>query len=313
MITQAFVLGAGLGRRLRPLTDDLPKPLIPIYQKPLITFALDHLCAFGIESFIINTHHLAEPFDRLFPDGSHAGRPVSLVHEPNLLGTGGGIKNVEALLRNEPFIVYSGDLLTDFNLAPLIEEHFRAKNDVTLALRKTKLGAGVALHGGRVVDIEGKYGHAGEYDFAGVSVWNPQVFPRIPPGWSGSFFPIVTDWIEQGGRIGGVVLSDREWFNIGSRVEYLEVHRVINDKGWKPEYVTTAGWPDPIARDAIIDPSAQLLGSCSIGASCRVDAGAILENTILWPGAQIASRSHLRNCIVRSYRNAEGDHSDTDI
>jgi NDP-sugar pyrophosphorylase family protein len=295
------------------LTEDLPKPLIPIYQKPLITFALDHLCAFGIESFIINTHHLAAPFDRLFPDGSHAGRPVSLVHEPNLLGTGGGIKNVEALLRNEPFIVYSGDLLTDFNLAPLIEEHFREKNDVTLALRKTKLGAGVALHGKRVVDIESKYGHAGEYDFAGVSIWNPQVFSRIPPSWSGSFFPIVTDWIGQGGRIGGVVLSDRKWFNIGSRTEYLEVHRVINEEGWKPDYVTTADWPNPIARDAIIDPSAQLLGSCSIGASCRVDADAILENTILWHGAQIASRSHLRNCIVRSHRKAEGDHSDTDI
>jgi mannose-1-phosphate guanylyltransferase len=313
MITQAFVLGAGLGRRLRPLTDDLPKPLIPIYQKPLVTFALDHLCAVGIDSFLINTHHLAKPFDRLFPDGTYAGRPVSLVHEPDLLGTGGGIKNVEALLRNEPFIVYSGDLLTDFNLAPLIDEHFRAKNDVTLALRKTKLGAGVALQGSQVVDIESKYGHAGEYDFAGVSIWNPQVFSRIPPGWSGSFFPIVTDWIGQGGRIGGVVLSDRKWFNIGSRAEYLEVHRVINDEGWKPGYVTTADWPNPIARDAIIDPSAQLIGSCSIGASCRVGAGAILENTILWPGAQIASRSHLSNCIVRSYRNAEGEHCDTDI
>ena len=313
MITQAFVLGAGLGKRLRPLTDDLPKPLIPIYQKPLITFALDHLCAFGIESFTINTHHLAEPFDRLFPNGSYAGRSVSLVHEPDLLGTGGGIKNVEALLRNEPFIVYSGDLLTDFDLAPLIEEHFRVKNDVTLALRKTKLGAGVALHGGRVVDIESEYGHVGEYDFAGVSIWNPQVFPRIPPGWSGSFFPIVTDWIGQGGRIGGVVLSDRKWFNIGSRAEYLEVHRVIQEERWKPDYITTADWPNPIARDAIIDPSAQLVGSCSIGASCRVGADAILENTILWPGAQIASRSRLRNCIVRSYRKAEGDHSDTDI
>ena len=97
LITQAFVLGAGLGKRLRPLTDDLPKPLIPIFQKPLITFALDHLCGLGVESFIINTHHLAAQFNRLFPDGSYAGRPLSLVHEPDLLGTGGGIKNVEAI------------------------------------------------------------------------------------------------------------------------------------------------------------------------------------------------------------------------
>src|SRR5471030_603562 len=136
MITQAFVLGAGLGTRLRPLTNDLPKPLIPIFQKSLITFALDHLCGVGVESFVINTHHLGAQFENLFGDGTYAGHPIRLVHEPDLLGKGGGIKNVEARLRDEPFIVYSGDLLTDFDLATLIEEHFRAGNDVTLACGK---------------------------------------------------------------------------------------------------------------------------------------------------------------------------------
>jgi mannose-1-phosphate guanylyltransferase len=313
MITQAFVLGAGLGTRLRPLTNDLPKPLIPIFQKPLITFALDHLCDLGIESFVINTHHLAAQFETLFPDENYADRPLSLVHEPEILGTGGGIKNIQARLRDEPFIVYSGDLLTDFDLAPLIEEHFRARNDVTLALRKTKLGADVALQDGRVLDIGGKYGHPGEYDFANVSIWNPQIFPRIPPRRNISFIPIIVDWIGEGGRIGGVVLDDRKWFNIGSRTEYLEVHRIIKDEGWKPHYVTIADWPNPVATDAAIDPSARLSGFFSIGSSCRIGAGAILENTILWPGAQIASRSRLHNCIVRSHRKAEGELSDIDI
>ena len=311
MITQAFVLGAGLGRRLRPLTDDLPKPLIPIFHKPLITFAFDHLCDFGVESFVINTHHLAEQFGSL--GDSYAGRPLRLVHEPVLLGTGGGIKNVEGLLRPEPFIVYSGDLLTDFALEPLVEEHFRKGNDVTLALRKTGLGNGVALQGGRVMDIEGTYGHAGEYDFQGVSVWNPQIFPRIPPGPNVSFIPVLVEWIGQGGKIGGVVLDDGKWFNIGSRAEYLEVHRIIKEQLWRPRHVSTPEWPVQIAADAVVDPSARLSGSCSVGPGCRVGAGAILENTILWPGAEIASRSHLRNCIVRSHRKAEGEHSDTDI
>src|SRR6185503_14740760 len=108
IITQAFVLGAGLGTRLRPLTNDLPKPAIPIYQKPLITFALDHLRAVGVKTFVVNTHHLAPKIERLFSGGNYAGCPVSLVHEPDILGTGGGIRNVKGLLRNEPFIVYSG-------------------------------------------------------------------------------------------------------------------------------------------------------------------------------------------------------------
>src|SRR5581483_376282 len=73
MITQAFVLGAGLGTRLRPLTDELPKPLIPIFQKPLITFCLDHLIAAGIERFVINTHHLPDQLGALFPDKFYRG------------------------------------------------------------------------------------------------------------------------------------------------------------------------------------------------------------------------------------------------
>src|SRR2546425_7887395 len=129
MITQAFVLGAGLGTRLRPLTDDLPKPLIPIFQKPLITFALDHLFSLGVKSFIINTHHRPERFTDVFgrdaglrrPEGenlplpsgrrsaaslpktslpgSYRDREITFQHEPVLLGTGGGIKNVEGLLQ----------------------------------------------------------------------------------------------------------------------------------------------------------------------------------------------------------------------
>jgi NDP-sugar pyrophosphorylase family protein len=322
MITQAFVLGAGLGTRLRPLTDDLPKPLIPMFHKPLITFALDHLCDLGVESFVINTHHLPRPFEDVFgrdaalrhPKGSiYRDREITFQHEPDLLGTGGGIKNVEGLLRPEPFIVYSGDLLTDFALEPLVEEHFRNGNDVTLALRKTGLAEGVALRDGRVVDIGNKYGHAGEYDFANVSVWNREIFQRIPQAQNLSFIPILAEWIGQGGKIGGVVLGDGKWFNIGSRAEYLEVHRIIKEERWKPAYVAAPEWPVQVAADAAIDPTAQLSGFCSVGAGCRVEADAVLENTILWPGAQITSRSQLRNCIVRSGRKAEGQHSDKDI
>ena len=136
-ITQAFVLGAGLGMRLKPLTDDLPKPLVPIFQKPLITFALDHLIDIGVKSSIINTHKLPDVFQRFFSQNDYEGYATKLVNEPVLLDTGGGIKNVEADLGTKPFITYSSDILTDIDLQPLIDEHFRCGNDVTLALRDT--------------------------------------------------------------------------------------------------------------------------------------------------------------------------------
>jgi NDP-sugar pyrophosphorylase family protein len=313
MITQAFVLGAGLGMRLRPLTEELPKPLIPIFQKPLITFALDHLISVGVKSFVINTHHRPEAFREFFPDAGYRGHPVELIHEPEILGTGGGIKNVESFLKDELFISYSGDIMTDIDLPRLIDEHFRAGNDITIAVRETEFGKDVAMKGNRVVDITDRYGHAGQYDFAGVCVWTRAIFERIPPGRHISYIPVLTEWIGHGGKIGGVVLNDGKWFNIGSRREYLAVHRSIADENWKPAYLAESDWPVKIAPDAQIDSTARLSGFYSIGAGCRIEAGVAIEDTILWPGAQIASRSHLRNCIVRTQRKAEGDLRDTDI
>lgn len=312
-VTQAFVLGAGLGTRLRPLTEELPKPLIPIFQKPLITFALDHLMAGGVESFVINTHRMPEKFEDVFPGESYRDYPVKLVNEPVLLETGGGIKNVEGILKPGPFLVYSGDILTDVALPHLIEEHFRAGNDVTLALRETGLATAIAFRDGRVVDIAGRHGIKGDYDFANISVWNPEIFTRIPPREKVSFIPILGQWIGQGGKIGGVILNKGEWFNIGSRAEYLEVHRVISNSTWRPVYVREPAWPEPVAPSAQVDPTAILRGCTVVGANGRVGPGAILEDTVLWPGAQIASQSELTRCIVRSHKTAAGTHRDIDI
>ena len=312
-IKQAFVLGAGLGTRLRPLTEELPKPLVPIFQKPLITFALDHLTDIGITTLVINTHRLPETFAEPFPQGRYAGATLKLVNEPVLLETGGGIKNIEALLGNEPFITYSGDVLTDIRLQPLIDEHFTHGNDVTLALRHTGLGSAVAFRENRVIDISNRYGVPGEYDFANIAVWNPSVFGKIPPKQKISFIPILGDWISQGGRIGGVVLEEGKWFNLGSRAEYFEVHRMIANQNWRPGHVKESDWWKPIHASAIVDPSAQLRGCSVVGKDCRVGAGAILEDTILWPGAQIASKSELVRCIVRARKTVTGPHRNIDI
>jgi mannose-1-phosphate guanylyltransferase len=191
MIPQAFVLGAGLGTRLRPLTDELPKPLVPIFQKPLLTFALDHLAAAGVTSFAVNTHHLPAAFEKLFVGDHYRDYPVKLLREPVLLETGGGIKNAEASLGTSPFFIYSGDILTDLPLAPLIEEHLRSGNDVTLALRQTGLAKHVAFRDGRVVGIGERSRIPGDFDFANISIWNPSAFARFSLGKKISFIPIL--------------------------------------------------------------------------------------------------------------------------
>jgi mannose-1-phosphate guanylyltransferase len=306
VITRAFVLAAGMGTRLRPLTDTLPKPLVPIFQKPLITFALDHLINAGVKSFVINTHRLPELFTAFFAGNTYAEHPLTLVHEPELLETGGGIKNAEPLLASEPFLTYSGDILTDLDLRPLIEEHLGRGNDVTLALRETGLGADIAFADGKVVDIANRLGIAGRYDFANIAVWSPTVFRRIPPGQKTSFIPVVTEWIKQNGRIGGVIMNDGKWFNVGSVRQYLDLHRTLAAEKWKPHYVRMPEWPLAVAKNARVHPTAHVLGCSVVGEKCCVDSEAELVDTILWSGAQIASRSVLENCIVRTHRSAAG-------
>ena len=118
-IRKAFLLGAGLGTRLRPLTSTLPKPLIPVFQRPLIENTLDHCLAAGIEEFAINTHHLPGKWGEAFPDGSYRGAPITFFHEPVLLETGGGLKNIESWINGDPLLVYNGDILTSLALSLL--------------------------------------------------------------------------------------------------------------------------------------------------------------------------------------------------
>ena len=184
---------------------------------------------------------------------------------------------------------------------------------MTLALRKTGLAAGVALRDGRIVDIRGEYGHSGEYDFANVSVWNPDVYRRIPEGLKISFVRVLSDWIGQGGRIGGVVLDEHQWFNIGSRTEYMAVHRHIIQNSWKPDYLHGSDWPIFINPSAVIAPSARIRGSCSVGERCEIGEGAEIGDSILWAGARVAAGARLSNCIVAGNLVISGRHDNVDF
>ena len=108
-------------------------------------------------------------------------------------------------------------------------------------------------------------------------------------------------------------MIERKWFNIGSRSEYLEVHRTISKQRWKPLYVKAPQWPERVAASAIVDPSAQIRGCSVVGENCVIGAGVVLDDTIVWPDAQIVSRSRLRNCIVRSRQKVDGEFNDLDL
>ena len=309
-IRTAFVLGAGLGTRLRPLTDLVPKPLLPIFGKPIITFVLDHLIAYGVERFVVNSHHRAEQLRQFFHAGSYRGKEIQLVYETALLETGGGIRNAAALIGDAPFFVYSGDLLTDLDLKRLADAHFSSGCEVTLALRGTGLGTDVSFDAaaGLIVDVRQmlKSGIAGAYDFANVSVWNPAAIAQIPPGQKISFIRALVDWIGRGGKVGGALSEEGAWFNVGNRSEYLRLHRVIARESWRPAYLSDPHWPASIDPDAKVSPGAEISDDSWVGANSLIESAAKLRNAIAWPNSIIRTRVELNECIVAGREVGEG-------
>lgn len=317
MITQAFVLGAGLGTRLRPLTEELPKPLVPIFQKPLITFAFDHLIDAGVEKFCVNTHHQPRCFDELLAGNAYRGRPVTFRHEPVLLETGGGIANVADLLGNEPFLVYNADILSDLPLRPLVAEHERAGNIVTLALRSGDGPQHISLdrERGQIMDIRNLLGTGApeEFVFTGIYVVQPEFLRLLEPGVKRSVIPTFLEMIRRREKLGGVVIDDGHWWDVGTRAAYLQLHRDLPGLEFPRYPAPHARWRDSVHTTATIESGAALRGCSVVGAGAHVGAASNLNDTIVWSGAQIASRSELTNCIVRRDRSAEGVLRDTDI
>ena len=322
MSTQAFVLAAGLGTRLRPLTDTLPKPLIPVGLKPLITFAFDHLIAeAGVEELIVNTHHLASAYAEAFPAGRYRGRAIHFRHEPVLLDSAGGIKNIGDLLRpgTDTLLIYNGDILTDLPLAPAIAHHRSAGNEVTLILRSRDGYKHIAWDegGGRLLDIRNRLGTGLPHAYAlscGYLV-TPAFLERIPAGKPSSVIPIFLEMIRRGEKIGGFLADEGNWWELGARGEYLRVHRDLRaDGGVFPRYgAPDGGWRQWVHPQASVAPDARVLGATTVGAGARLEDGAVVEDCILWPGAEIASNSRLIGCIVRSSQRASGEAAGQDF
>lgn len=322
MIRRAFVLAAGCGVRLRPLTDQRPKPLIPVGLKPLIEFAFDHLIAeAGVEEFVVNTHHLAAAYGQAFPGDVYRGRPITFRHEPILLETGGGLRNVADLLGDSgTFIVYNGDVFTDLPLAEAIAHHGAAGNLVTLLLRSAGGPPHIALDVAqqRVVDIRNLLGTGVPcgHSFSCVYLVEPEFLRRIPAGEVISVIPIFLEMIRRGEPLGGFVVDEGEWRDLGSRAEYLRVHRDLRAETPPvfPRYgAPDAGWRQWVHPSAEIGEGARILGASAIGAGARIGAGATVEDSIVWPGAEIASHSALTRCIVRGSQSAAGTVQDQDF
>ena len=300
-MNQAFILGAGLGTRLRPLTDRLPKPLVPLFHRPLAEWAMDACAALGIRRFAINTHHLPEKWEDF-----RSGNPdsdITFFHEPVLLETGGGLKNIEAWIGNEPLLVHNGDIFSTLRLEKLVAAHEASGLPVTLALRSQGREADkrVALDESltRVTDLRHSLGIAkGTHVFSGIYCVSPEFLDLLP---SGEIIPVIPAFLElvRKGQLGAIVLDEGVWLDLGDRDSYLQAHRELD-------------LAPPVHPDAFIEAGACIENSV-IGPAAIIESGAVVRNSVVWSGARISGNAVLDRCIVALGNAVDGRHADEDL
>ena len=294
-MTQAFILGAGLGTRLRPLTDHLPKPLVPLHHRPLAAWTVEACERAGIRRFAVNTHHLPEAWEDF-----GAGKDITFFHEPVLLETGGGLKNIQSWLRDEPLLVHNGDIFSTLPLHKLILAHQASGLPVTLAVRSFGEARHIALNHieDRVTDIRAMLGKAeGTHVFSGIYCVNPVFLEMLPEGEKISVIPAFLELAKEG-KLGAIVLDEGEWLDLGERDSYLAAHRKLAPAGAVHESAVVTG--------ARIERSV-------VGAGAVIGEGAEVVDSVIWPGAQILPGAKLEKCIVCSGQPVSGTHFSKDL
>jgi len=223
---KALILAAGLGTRLLPFTQQTPKPLFTISDRPLIDTIIRKLENSGCEEIMINTHHLHEKIEA-FIQAQHYAIPVHTRYEPTILGTGGGIKNSEDFFGKKPFLVINSDIITDINIRTVYDFHMGHNYPVTLALcdhpefNKVSLNKGEFIIGFRQ-KILGKYSTpVQKLAFTGIHIINSEIFNLIPQNKFSDIIDIYIEMLARNKKIKAFVLNRQSFKDIGTPKSYI--------------------------------------------------------------------------------------------
>jgi NDP-sugar pyrophosphorylase family protein len=228
---RALVLAAGLGTRLRPLTDTQAKPAIPVAGEPIIRRIIRWLVSQGVNELVVNLHHLPHTITEVVGDGSDLSAAVRYSWEqPHVLGSGGGPRQALDIIGDDSFLIVNGDTLTDLNLRALIEAHDRSDALVTLALvpnrEPEKYGGVLMREEGTVTGFVARGSAAiGSHHFIGVQVAQAEAFRQLQPGRpalsiGGLYETLIA---ARQGAVRGFV-SDAEFWDIGTTEDYLRTN-----------------------------------------------------------------------------------------
>ena len=286
---KAMILAAGYGIRLRPLTSNKPKALVPVGNQPAIDTVIQHLKRYGIREIVVNAHH----HHQQIVDHLGGGRPFKMnIHvlvEPEILGTGGGIKNAADFFENDPFIVVNADILTDIDLYRAYEAHRQRGSLATLILHDHRPFNQVQIDGRlNVLDIA-KKDCPGRLAFTGIHLIEPELLTYIPKGVHSSIIDCYRELMRAGKPVNAWISTGHNWQDIGTVDSYIQAnkaalgkHRVLLGPGHR------------------IHPSARIEDWAIIGENARLEEGVEIRRSILWEKVRIKKGRRVIDSIVTS-------------
>jgi len=324
---KAMILSAGVGSRLDPLTRNVPKPMVPVLNQPVMEHIVHLLVRHGFNEIYSNTHYLGEQIENYFHDGGLLGAQMHFHREDDLKGTAGGLKNIQELTHffgDDTFLVIGGDDLTNIDLSAMLKYH-RSKNALaTIALTTvtdpSQFGVVVLEEGGRISRFVEKPapGTAPSNQVnTGVYLFEPQILDLIP---SGKFYDFGKDLfpflLAQKEAFYGYTINDY-WRDVGNLREYRESHQdffannelfhinvpQIADGHWQGENckidkTAIIETPCVIGPRCEIGAGAKICGGSVLGEGCTVSENAVVSNSILWARSHVENNTHLERCVV---------------
>ena len=320
---KAVILVGGEGLRLRPMTCNVPKPMVPVANKPFLEHMLDNLKRHHIEGIILAICYLPDSIQRHFNDGSGFGINLTYAVEDVPLGTGGAVKNAERFL-DDTFVVCNGDIFSDLDFTEMIAFHREHKAKATIALTPVE---DPTAYG--VVETDAQNSVKGFIEKpsretatsnlinAGTYIFEPDVLELIPPGVfhmvERGLFPYL---VEHGIPFFGY-RSNAYWIDIGVPQDYLKLHHdILMGKAiarFPGKSITEDVWsedgceihpsakiigPVVIGRDCIIEKDVRLSGPVALGAGCRIGCNTTVDEAILWQNVILGQDVTVRNSVI---------------
>ncbi len=291
---KAMILAAGLGTRLRPLTDKQPKALMPVVNRSIIARVIDYLKSHGVTQIVVNAHHhYQQLLDYL--EGESFGVEIEVRVEPEIMGTGGGIKNTSDFWDDEPFFVINSDILTNIDLTQAYEHHRKTSGLATLILHDYEPFNQVQIDGNRLITEFFKKSAPDRLAFTGIHIMDPKIFSHFPEE---TFFGIIACYrqlIQSGKKIRTFTSEGHYWHDIGSVEGYFQANKALSDYTFS------------ICTGCRVDPSARLEEWVVVGNGDRIERDVEIRRSILWEAVTIREGVKVIDSIVTSSQDVERD------